>query len=193
MFDKANEPAASEGGRPKPADLKGRLLIIRVIEHSQDNPAGVTRKSKNAETGEDITTPADCIIADVVDLDADDQPVYYDYLFFQAKLIAHFKANQKRTLIGVIGQHPNQGDRQGAYYFTDRSEFRRDVATAESWANNHPEFFTTQAPGSGKRETGFEAGKGVFENQHESNGNATSTLDLMRSRSIQGNDIPAPF
>ena len=151
MFDQANEPAKESGGRPKPADLKDHLLIVRVIKHSDDNPMGVMRKRKNAETGQEFEVPADCVVADVVDLDAEDQPVHYDYVFLQSKLIQHFKTNVGKTLVGVIGQHPNVGERQGAYYFTDRVTVARERAVAEAWVANHPEFFGSQAPGNAAR------------------------------------------
>lgn len=182
MFDKANEAATSASDRPKPAQLKDHLLIVRVIEHRNDNPMGVTRTSKNAETGAEITTAADSVIADVVDLDSEGQPVYYDYVFLQSKLIQHFKTNVGMTLIGVIGQHPDQGERRGAYYFTDRWSVPREKAVAEAWAQNHPEFFASQAPGNVDRVSNapVQTQANVFQTQHEDNGKMT-TLEAMRA------------
>lgn len=188
MFDKANEPAPSEGGRPRPDALIGKLLIIRIVEHSPDNPIGITRTSKNAETGLEIKTPADCIIADVVDLDDENQPVFYDYIFLQSKLIQHFRTNIGKTLVGTLGQHPGQGDRKGAYYFTDRSEIRREVAVAEAWVANHPEFFTSQAPGNTARKSNAPVANGG-EPEPESAGSG-STLETMRRQGNSGDEAP---
>lgn len=191
MFDEANAPAPNEGGRPKPADLKDHLLIVRVVKHSLDNPLGVVRKSKNAETGQDIENPADCIIADVVDLDADDQPVFYDYVFLQSKLIQHFKTNVGKTLIGSLGQQPNVGDRQGAYFFTDQFKFGRQRSYAEAWVANHPEFFGSQAPGNADRKSNAPTGNGGSAESESANAGSGSTLDRMRN---SGNDSEeAPF
>lgn len=188
MFDKANEPAKEAGGRPKPVDLVDRLLIIRILEHSDDNPMGLKRKRKNAETGEEFEVPADCVLADVVDLDTEDQPAHYDYVFLQAKLIQHFKTNVGSTLIGMIGKHPNVGERQGAYYFTDRINVARERAVAEAWVANHPEFFGSQAPGNSARKSNAPTGNGGSESESDAGG---STLDRMRASG--NNSEEAPF
>lgn len=188
MFSKANEPAPSEGGRPKPADLRGKLLIIRVIEHADKNPMGVTRKSKNAETGQMIEVPADCIVADVVNLDSDDQEVYYDYIFLQGGLIKHFKTNVGETLVGMINQYPDQGERKGGYYFEDRYNARRDMAEAESWVNNHPEFFTTQAPGNTARKSNAPVSNGGSDSEEDTG--SGSTLEAMRRQGNNGDEAP---
>lgn len=188
MFSKANEPAPSEGGRPKPVELRGKLLIIRIIEHSNDNPMGITRKSKNAETGQMIETAADCIVADVVNLDDEQQPAYYDYIFLQGGLIKHFKTNVGETLVGIINQYPDQGERKGGYYFEDRFNARRDMAEAESWVNNHPEFFGSQAPGNSARKSNAPVGNGGSDVEEDTG--PGSTLDAMRRHS---NDENVPF
>jgi hypothetical protein len=158
-FTKANEPAATDGGRPKPEALKGHLLIVRVLEHRDDNPMGIKRKTGVNEDGTDREVPADCIVADVVDLDGVDengqsqQEVYYDYIFLQAKLIAHFKTNVGNVLLGTLNQHPNVGDRKGAYYFQDQAGIPRIAAVGEDWVNRNPEFFGAMAPHTQSRKT----------------------------------------
>lgn len=188
MFDKANEPATGSSG-PKVIDLVNKLLIIRVLEHVSAANSTRTRTKKN-EDGSETEISVDYIVADVVNLDAKtgEQEIMYDFNFFQGKLIAHFKTNVGKTLIGTMGKYPDTNI-QGAYYFTDQSELPRINAVGQAWAQNNVEFFTTQAPGQptrAKREIG---GKGVFEVQHEA-GPGTSTLDLVRN---QGNTSEIPF
>jgi hypothetical protein len=202
MFDKANEAAATGDGRPKPEDLKEHLLIVRVIAHADDNPMGIKRKVGVNEDGTDQEAPADCIIADVVDLDGVDQPAYYDYIFLQAKLIAHFKTNVGNTLIGTLGKLPDQGQRKGAYFFTDQAHLPRIVAVGEAWAANNPDFFGPQAPGRATRQTRAERTEAVAHGQHEpaQPGQAAnvrkvaSTLEAMRATGNGGfDDEKAPF
>jgi len=187
MFDQANEPAPTEGGRPKPEALVNHLMIIRIIEHSQDNPMGITRTSKNAQTGAEIKTPADCIVADVVDLDGDGQEAYYDYIFLQSKLIQHFRTNVGKTLIGTLGKHPDVGERKGAYYFTDRVQVARERAVAEAWVNNHPEFFGSQAPGNTARKSNAPSANSSDDGTSASGG---STLEAMRNQGNHGDEAP---
>jgi hypothetical protein len=201
MFDKANEAADTGDGRPKPEQLKDHLLIIRVIAHRDDNPMGIKRKAGVNEDGTDREVPADCILADVVDLDSDGQPVWYDYVFLQAKLIAHFKTNVGRTLIGTLGQAPNAGDRKGAYFFTDQAHLARISAVGEAWANNNPEFFTSQAPGNTARKTREDRTQAMDHGQHgkvadgawDGVRNAQSTLEQMRQRQTNGFTEEVPF
>lgn len=218
MFNKANEPAATDGGRPKPEALKGHLLIVRVLEHRDDNPMGIKRKIGINEDGTDREAPADCIVADVVDLDGDPQEVYYDYIFLQAKLIAHFKTNVGNTLIGTLNQHPNMGDRKGAYYFQDQAGMPRIAAVGEDWVNRNPEFFGAMAPHTQSRKTALAAknsdnggGQAADHGQHAGSrgtqenwdavhaaqnrgGGGVSTLDQMRQRANNGFETDeAPF
>lgn len=201
MFDKANEAAATGDGRPKPEDLKEHLLIVRVIAHNDDNPMGIKRKTGVDESGQDIEVPADCIVADVVDLDGEDQPAYYDYIFLQAKLIAHFKTNVGNTLIGTLGKLPDQGQRKGAYFFTDQAHLPRIVAVGESWAHNNPDFFSNQAPGATTRKTRADRSEAMAHGQHDraepgQAGNVrkvASTLEAMRSSGNGFEDDKIPF
>lgn len=219
-FDKANEAAAGDGNRPKPADLKGHLLIVRVLEHRQDNPMGIKRKAGVNEDGTDREVPADCIVADVVDLDDKEGigPVYYDYVFLQAKLIAHFRTNVGNTLIGTLNQHPQQGERQGAYYFQDQAGMPRIAAIGEDWVSKNPEFFGAMAPHTQSRKTALAAknsdnggGQAADHGQHAGSrgtqenwdavhaaqnrgGGGVSTLDQMRQRANNGFETDeAPF
>lgn len=212
-FDKANEPAATEGGRPKPEDLKDHLLIVRVLEHRRDNPIGIKRTVINSD-GSKEDVPADCIIADVVDLDAAEgaEQVFYDYIFFQSKLIAHFKTNVGSTLLGTLGKYPDQGERKGAYYFTDQAAIPRIAAVGESWVNNNPEFFGAMAPHTDSRKQRAAAAAaarsgGGQANNHGQHSNspggeeawakvhsAQSTLEQMRNSNNGGfNDEKVPF
>jgi hypothetical protein len=211
MFNKANEPAATDGGRPKPEALKGHLLIVRVLEHRDDNPMGIKRKIGINEDGTDREAPADCIVADVVDLDGDPQEVYYDYIFLQAKLIAHFKTNVGNTLIGTLNQHPNMGDRKGAYYFQDQAGMPRIAAVGEDWVNRNPEFFGAMAPHTQSRKTALSNANsgGGQGNQARDNGQHSnspggeeawdkvratqSTLESMRQRAGNGFEEEVPF
>lgn len=218
-FTKANEPAATEGGRPKPEDLKGHLLIVRVLEHAKENPIGIKRKVGINDDGTDREALVDCIIADVVDLDDPNGvgPVYYDYIFLQMKLIQHFKTNVGNVLIGTLNQHPNMGDRKGAYYFQDQAGMPRIAAIGEDWVSKNPEFFGQMAPHTQSRKTALAAAQsgGGSGDQARDNGQHTnsrgtqenwdavhaaqnrggsSTLDAMRQRQGNGfeNDEP-PF
>lgn len=210
MFDKANEPAATDGGRPKPEALKGHLLIVRVLEHRNDNPMGIKRKIGVNEDGTDREAPADCIVADVVDLDGEGQEAYYDYIFLQAKLIAHFKTNVNNTLIGTLNQHPKVGERQGAYYFQDQAGIPRIAAVGEDWAARNPEFFGAMAPHTQSRKTalataqsGGSASAGHDSGQHSGAAGteenwakvhaAQSTLESMRQRAGNGFEEKVPF
>ncbi len=210
-FDKANEPAASEGGRPKPEALRGHLLIVRVLEHRDDNPMGIKRKIGVNDDGTDREAPADCIVADVVDLDGETQEVYYDYIFLQAKLIAHFKTNVGNTLIGTLNQHPNMGERKGAYYFQDQAGIARIASVGEDWVNRNPEFFGAMAPHTQSRKTALSSAQsgGGSGNQARDNGQHSnspggeeawakvrqtqSTLESMRQRAGNGFEEEAPF
>jgi hypothetical protein len=203
-FNKANDAAPSGDGRPKPEDLVNHLLIVRVIAHKDDNPIGIKRERE--ENGVKVEYPADCVIADVVDLDAEGQPAYYDYIFLQAKLIAHFKTNVGNTLIGTLGKYPDMGQRKGAYYFTDQAGIPRIVAVGDAWANNNPEFFTAQAPGSPQRQTRQSNGGPAQDHGQHSNSpggeeawakvhGARSTLEQMRNSGNGGgfDDEKVPF
>ena len=188
MFDKANDAAPSGDGRPKPDQLVDHLLIVRVVEHRKDNPIGITRTVGKNPDGSEITEPADCVIADVVDLDAQNPEPMYEYIFLQSKLIAHFKTNIGKLLIGTLGKYPDQGQRKGAYYFTDQSHIMRQAAVGEAWANNNREFFTTQAPGQATRKVATQSN--VFQTQHQDSGTGQSTLELMRNQSNGSSEAP---
>lgn len=220
-FNKANEAAATDGGRPKPEALKGHLLIVRVLEHRNDNPMGIKRKIGINEDGTDKEAPADCIVADVVDLDGDPQEAYYDYIFLQAKLIAHFKTNVGNVLLGTLNQHPNVGDRKGAYYFQDQAGMPRIAAVGEDWVGRNPEFFGAMAPHTQSRKTALSAantngggngGAAADNGQHSGSqgteenwaavhaaqnrggggGGGVSTLDQMRQRGNNGFETDEP-
>lgn len=179
MFDTATAPAENTDGRPKPEGLVDHLIIVRVRDWSQDNPMGITREVKDA-AGVITQVPADCIKADIVDLDHENQPMYLDYIFLQAKLIAHFKANVGKTLIGILGKHPDQGQRKGAYYFTDQSKVARNLAIGQAWMANN---------GAAWNGTASERpAQASLDNQHTSV--PRSTLDAMRARNNELDEAP---
>lgn len=80
-----------EGG-PKITEFEGKLLLITPKEHKTEVPTAYGDK--------------DCIVADVVVIDADDEPEKFgDMFIFQGRLIGQTKAKVgKGMVLGRLGK-----------------------------------------------------------------------------------------